>query len=556
MKLKMNLLFAFLLAATFVTAQTKAPENWFNLDATQNGVNGVSTERTYQELLKDRKSTTVIVAVIDGGVDYNHEDLRDIMWTNTREIAGNGIDDDKNGFIDDIHGWNFIGGADGKNVHHETLEMTRVYAALKPKYGTMDSIAAKSLGKKERKEYEKFVKIGKEITENVEEAKTSLGQIDAERKNGNNIFDALEKALGSKTLTKENIEAINTGSNVNLKNGKAYLLNQIKRGRSIKSIAEVRDAFMERMNEAFEYYNSKANYQYNADLDTRRDIVKDNYADAYQHNYGNADMKGPDAFHGTHVAGIIGAVRNNNKGIKGVADNVRIMGIRCVPDGDERDKDVANAIIYAVDNGATVINMSFGKSYSWNKEAVDRAVKYAAKHDVLLVHAAGNDSKDNDSAENNNFPTATYERVGWFSPKKAKNWIEVGALSWKKDSNSVAEFSNFGQKNVDVFSPGVDIYSTTPESKYKDASGTSMASPVTAGVAAMIRSYFPELTAEQVKEVIENSSVKQSLMVKKPGTEDLVPFSSLSKTGGTVNAFEAVKAAMQMKGKKKVVNKV
>jgi cell wall-associated protease len=264
-------------------------------------------------------------------------------------------------------------------------------------------------------------------------------------------------------------------------------------------------------------------------------------------------VKGPEAMHGTHVAGIIGAVRTNNKGMKGVADNVRIMGVRCVPDGDERDKDVANSIIYAVDNGAQVINMSFGKSFSWDKAAVDKAVKYAQSKDVLLVHAAGNDSKDNDNKANSNFPKANFEKAGWFSPKKAKNWIEVGALSWKKDDDAVATFSNYGQGNVDLFAPGVDIYSTTPDGKYRNLSGTSMASPVTAGVAAVIRSYYPELTAEQVKECLEKSVVKQNYKVKKPGSEDKVPFSSLSRTGGVVNVYEAVKLAGQMKGKKKNV---
>ena len=313
----------------------------------------------------------------------------------------------------------------------------------------------------------------------------------------------------------------------------------------------IKEDLNEQIQEGVDYYESKVKYQYNTDLDTRADIVKDDPNNSYERNYGNNDVKGPDAMHGTHVAGIIAAVRNNNLGMKGVADNVRIMAVRCVPDGDERDKDVANSIIYAVDNGAQVINMSFGKGYSWDKEAVDKAVKYAMKHDVLLVHAAGNDGKDNDGAHDN-FPTAKFAKAGCFQPKKAKNWIEVGALSWKKGEDAVASFSNYGQKNVDLFAPGVDIYSTTPDGKYKNLSGTSMASPVTAGVAAVIRSYFPELTAEQVKECLEKSAVKQDYKVKKPGSEEKVAFSTLSRTGGVVNVYEAVKLAGQMKGKKKI----
>ena len=321
-------------------------------------------------------------------------------------------------------------------------------------------------------------------------------------------------------------------------------------GKDVSNFKAIKEELIDPIKEGIEYYETKVKYQYNPEFNPRADIVKDNYADSYEKFYGNNDVKGPDAMHGTHIAGIIGASRNNNLGMKGVADNVRIMGVRCVPDGDERDKDVANSIIYAVDNGATVINMSFGKSQSWDKEAVDRAVKYAQSKDVLLVHAAGNDAKDNDAGETN-FPNARFKKHGWFKPKKAKNWIEVGALSWKKNEDAVADFSNYGQGNVDLFAPGVDIYSTLPENKYKNLSGTSMASPVCAGVAAVIRSYFPELTAEQVKECLEKSVVKQSYKVKKPGTEEKVQFSSLSRTGGVVNVYNAVKLAGEMKGKKK-----
>ncbi len=524
-----------------------APENWFNLDAQENGVNGVSAEKVYKDLLKGKPSRTVVVAVIDGGVDPEHEDLKDIMWINPREIPANGIDDDKNGYVDDIFGWNFLGGKDGRNVHHETLEITRLYAKLKPKYETAD---VTKLSKKEKAEYEMYANIKKEVENNLQEAQENLAEWEGSKTMITSALDAISEKLGDKSVTKENVEAVKAGTNQNLVIAKNILSRRLQSG-SISSLQSVRVELMEQVQEAIDYYESKVKYQYNAEFNPRIDIVKDDFNNSKDKLYGNNDVKGPDALHGTHVAGIVGAARNNKKGMKGVADNVRIMAIRCVPDGDERDKDVANAIIYAVDNGAQVINMSFGKSYSWDKEAVDRAVKYAMSKDVLLIHAAGNDNKDNDKGHNN-FPTARFDKAGWFSPKKAKNWIEVGALSWKKGEDAVATFSNYGQKNVDVFAPGVDIFSTAPDGKYKDLSGTSMASPVTAGVAALIRSYFPELTAEQVKECIEASVVKQDVKVKKPGSEEKVPFSTLSRTGGVVNAFKAVQTAAQMKGKKKV----
>jgi cell wall-associated protease len=529
----------------------KAPENWFNLDKTENSVNGVSSEKTYRELLKGKKGKTVIVAVIDGGVDPKHEDLKDIMWVNKREIPGNGIDDDKNGYIDDINGWNFLGGKDGKNVHHETLEVTRVYAKMRTKY---DNAEVSKLSSKEKKEYEDYQKIKKEVEDNRGEATQALEQIEMTKSLITKALDAAEPLLKGQRVTKENVDKIDAKDDQMLTMSKGIMSKLVESVGDQESVAKMREDLDEQLKGEIERYEGKAKFQYNPDLDTRKDIVKDDYANPDDRNYGNNDVKGPDAFHGTHVAGIIGAIRDNNKGIKGVADNVRIMSVRCVPDGDERDKDVANAIRYAVDNGATVVNMSFGKSYSWDKNAVDRAVKYAAEHDVLLVHAAGNDAKNNDT-DHTNFPTPNFERKSlwqrWFGKKRASNWVEVGALSWKTDDKSVASFSNYGQTNVDVFSPGVDIYSTAPDGKYQNASGTSMASPVTAGVAAMIRSYFPDLTAEQVKECIENSVVKQNFQVKKPGSEEKVPFSTLSRTGGTVNAFKAVQLAGQMKGKKK-----
>lgn len=553
MRLK-NLLFAgiILVFSTSIDAQTKAPDNWFNLDPTENNVNGVSTEKVYSDLLRGKKGQTVVVAVIDGGVDYMHPDLKDVMWHNPGEIPGNGIDDDKNGYIDDVYGWNFLGGKDGRSVNHETLEITRIYGKLKPKYESADPA---KLSKSEKAEYEQYQVAKKEVETKLQESQEALAEYQGIITTYTKALDAIEGTLNGKAITKANVDAIKVGTNQNLIIGRNILSKMISSGNDVSSFKAIRAELIDPIQEYVESsLEVKVKYQYNPEYNPRAEIVKDNYADSYERNYGNNDVKGPDAMHGTHVAGIIGAVRDNNVGMKGVADNVRIMGVRCVPDGDERDKDVANAIIYAVDNGASVINMSFGKSQSWDKEAVDKAVKYAQSKDVLLVHAAGNDGKDNDAGQTN-FPNARFEKRGCFRPKKAKNWIEVGALSWKKNEDAVADFSNYGKNNVDVFAPGVDIYSTLPENQYKNLSGTSMASPVCAGVAAVIRSYYPELTAEQVKECIEKSVVKQDYKVKKPGTEEKVSFSSLSRTGGVINVYNAVKLAGQMKGKKKNVTR-
>ncbi|MBL7931177.1 MAG: S8 family peptidase [Bacteroidia bacterium] len=519
---------AFLLSALFFQAQeAKRPDNWFNLDPTNDKINGVSTERTYKELLKDKKSTTIIVGVLDSGVDFDHEDLKSVMWTNPGEIAGNGIDDDKNGYIDDIHGWNFIGGKDGKNVEHDNLEMTRLMRKLKPKYEGKTEADFKT--KEEKSDLKLYLAVKEDYTKTRDKFEGGYNQLKflndglsalvAKVKQEQHVdkitlveiekFDAKEKEDKKMKMIATNILKNSEGSDLE------SVLGEIKGGE--------------------EQYKSYLDYGLNVDYDPRN-IVGDDYANSSERYYGNADCNGPDSFHGTHVAGIIAASRGNNLGMDGIAANVKIMAVRCVPDGDERDKDVANAIRYAVDNGAQILNMSFGKKYSWDKKAVDDAVKYAESKGVLIIHAAGNDGADIDVVTH--YPCKKFEDKG-----EAKNFMDVGALNWLPGNKIVAPFSNYGKKTVDIFAPGVDIYSTTPKNTYKDASGTSMASPVTCGVAAVLKSYYPTLTPEQIKKILVKSSAKtyKSEKVIKPGTKDEeVKFEKLGKNGGIVNLYEAV----------------
>ena len=531
---------------SLVNAQTSAPENWFNLDNKDANVQGVSVEKLYTSLLKGKKGETVIVAVIDSGVDAEHEDLKEVMWVNPGEIPGNGIDDDKNGYVDDINGWNFIGGKDGKNIEKDNLEVTRVYVKLKKKY---ENVKAAKLSKKEKKEYALFLKAKKEIETVREDASGKLAQYESMKIIILESLVAVEKELNGKALTPENIKNIQPGMNRSLGIGQNVLNNMFSQGASFENIEEAKKELNSQLQSDIDRFDSQLNFHYNPDFNPRN-IVGDNYANQTEKHYGNNDVRGPEALHGTHVAGIIAAVRGNDKGMKGVANNVRIMSIRAVPDGDERDKDVANAIRYAVDNGATIINMSFGKSFSWNKKIVDNAVKYAAKKDVLLVHAAGNDGANTDVASN--FPNDKYKKKKLFGKKNAPNWIEVGALDWHGGDRAAASFSNYAKSNVDLFAPGVAIYSTVPDNKYENLQGTSMASPVVAGVAAVLRSYYPTLSAKQVKKILMETVVPINTKVIKPGTTDeKVPFSSLSVSGGTVNAYKAVQKAAKVKGKKK-----
>jgi len=536
------LLSGFLAAQTATATPTvaKRPDNWFNLDPTTDKVNGVSTEKAYKELLKDRKPVPVIVAVLDSGVDWKHEDLSEVMWTNPGEIAGNGIDDDKNGYIDDIHGWNFLGGKDGKNVDAENLEMTRLYRKLKPKYEGKTLADFKS--KEEKAEFNLYTTVKEDMASTRTKYGSSYNQIKFIQEGMVKVEADIKAQQNVTDIKLENLEKY-TPEEKSAKQVKMIVMLSMKQGKGTY------EDFKKQIAEGSEQINPMIEVGLNPDADPRS-IVGDNYADSYEKYYGNADCKGPNSLHGTHVAGIIAAKRNNGIGMDGVAADVKIMAVRCVPNGDERDKDIANAIIYAVDNGAKILNMSFGKKYSWDKKCVDAAVRYAQSKGVLLMHAAGNDHLNID--EVTHYPTAKFEDKGI-----ASNMITIGALSWKPDSMIAAGFTNYGKKSIDLFAPGVDIYSTLPENEYKDLSGTSMATPVAAGVAAVLKSYYPALTPEQMKKILVKSSMKtyKGKKVIKPGSKKgakdrYVKFEELGKNAGIINLYEAMKLADKMNGYK------
>jgi subtilisin family serine protease len=536
-----------IILAIGLTYGQNAKIDWFHLDPSE-GFNGVSSQKTIKEKLKGT-GKTVVVAIIDSGIDFNHEDLKDNIWINAGEIPGNGIDDDKNGYIDDVNGWSFIGGPNGKNVAGDTYEVTRVYGSLLYKYKDADP---SKLNKTQKAEYDLYLKTKKEVEESKAEAQEQLKQfIDIENR-AVAALKLVEEKLKDSKLTLGEAGSINVSQSTEL----AYGVNIIKRmtqnRKGLTTVEQVREFLTFDLLEARRDAEKKIKIAYNTDFDPRSTIVMDDYNNKLEKIYGNNDVIGPDALHGTHVGGIVGAVRDNNIGMDGIAPNVKLMVIRAVPDGDERDKDVANAIRYAVDNGASIINMSFGKGYSPEKNIVDEAVKYAEKNDVLLVHAAGNSAANNDTEPN--FPNAYLGKSGFIFKKKryAKNWIEVGALSFKKDADMVASFSNFGGKSVDIFAPGVQIFATTPNNQYRFLQGTSMAAPVVSGVAAVIRSHFPTLSATQVKSVLMNSVVPFTNMVKEPGSGKEVPFNTLSVSGGVVNLYKAYELAEKTKGKKKI----
>ncbi|MGL4631870.1 MAG: S8 family serine peptidase, partial [Leadbetterella sp.] len=406
--------------------KTKFKSNWHNLDFAQDGVMGTSTEKAY-ELLKGRKSSTVIVGVIDSGVDINHEDIKENVWVNPKEIPSNGIDDDKNGFIDDLNGWDFLGGPDGKDVGPEQLEIVRVYQSLREKFG--DNPSKKKI-KKNKKEYEEMQKLQKEIEDKREETSKYLPYY-------KNMFDNISKsqALLAKTLGKENFDTEDVE-----KMDVSNLDKPIRQARKLYLEMNKQGATVSELEGAIKHINDELEYNYNLNYKPRS-IVGDDPSKLQYGKYGNNEVQGPDADHGTHVTGIIAASRKNEIGLKGIADNVKIMVIRCVPNGDERDKDVANAIRYATDNGASIINMSFGKSKSPEKKWVDEAAQYAASKGVLMVSAAGNDNEDVDVTKN--YPNRISTKN-----ETIPSWLFVGASGPTKDEKLTASFSNYGKVGV------------------------------------------------------------------------------------------------------------
>jgi len=507
----------------------EAPEGWHLLDAEADAVEGAGIARAHAELLAGREpARTVVVAILDSGVDTTHVALRPLLWKNTAEIPGTGVDDDGNGYVDDIRGWSFLGNPDGEAVDKDTWEVTRLYALCQdPARAPPAPPPLPEAGKCERVE--------RDFEAKVAEARAFLANVRGIAEALEIVVPILERAVGD-TLTVQNVAALRS-VDLRVREAQSFYLQLADLGANPADVEA-----------ALEDLEAQLAYKLNPDFDPRP-LVGDDYTDPTERFYGHPDVMGPDASHGTHVAGIVASV------FAGVPA-LEIMSVRAVPDGDERDKDVANAIRYAVDNGAHVINMSFGKDYSPQKAVVDEAVRYADERGVLLVHAAGNEGKN--LAETATFPSRTYLDGG-----EATHWVTVGASSWRGADTLVAPFSNFGQEQVHLFAPGVDITSAVPGGGFEANSGTSMAAPLVAGVAALVMAYYPELTPAEVRTLLlETATRHPDRPVLRPGEPDgegggideergmdspgTVPFGSLSVTGGIVNAWAALRRAEEL----------
>ena len=488
-------------------------ESWGHADLVTDTIPGMSIAKAYS-FLEGKKGVEVVVGVVDSGTDLKHEDLQANAWVNTKEIPNNGKDDDNNGFVDDINGWNFLG-----TIYKENAEMYRIL--MNPKL--VDDATYQEIKATQDKKVANASTTKKQFTQMLQAVQFADNTLAAHFKKKEYTQDEVKNIKSDKIQVMQSVNIA--------KQMYGFGLSSLTQG-----VSEIKKE-IKKADDLLSGDYLKTNYRTPLN-DNAQDFTTRGYGD------GNTGHSIKEEAHGSHVSGIIGAIRNNGKGMNGVANNVKIMAVRVVPDGDEYDKDVALGIRYAVDNGAKVINASFGKSYSPNKQWVYDAIKYAEEKDVLIVHAAGNDGKNIDVASN--YPNDSDDFVTEFSD----NVLTIGAMSSNYNEKLPADFSNYGKNNVDVFAPGVAIYSTTPENEYEFFNGTSMAAPGTAGVAALIRSYYPKLSASQVKHIIMNSGTKIDFDVIKPGSEnqknpkgELVPFSELSVSGRIVNAYNALKMA-------------
>jgi subtilisin family serine protease len=529
--------------AQTTAAQHKNTHGWQLEDEATDGYYGISLDKAYDFVHEQhRKAKTVVVAVIDSGVDTTHEDLKPVLWHNPGEIPDNGIDDDHNGYVDDVYGWNFLGGKDGRNVFQDFYEADRVYYQYKDKFEAVAD--SNSLNENDRYLYATWKRAEKTVmgSMNIPQLK-GLEKAYAKAVTSDSI---LRLAMNVQQYKGSDLEGF-TPQTDTARSSKNYFLRLMQINHAMESGNQ---AFLGGFGKYLEGQEKKEDAMIHAPENYRGEIVKDNYNDINDRYYGNNDVMGGDHFHGTHVSGIIAAVRHNGIGMDGVADHVKIMMVRAVPDGDEHDKDIALAIRYAADNGAKIINMSFGKPFSPQKDWVDDAVRYAMKKGVLFVQAAGNSHEDIDTAYN--FPTPVFKS----DHTRAPDWITVGASGDPSLGGMVASFSNYGKENVDVFAPGVMIYSTLPGGNiYGNLQGTSMASPVVAGLAAFILSYYPKLSAAQLKYVIEQSVIHPAMEVTEPGTKKKTTFDQLCKSGGIVNAYAAVELASKLKGHRRRRNR-
>ncbi|MBL0685340.1 S8 family peptidase [Aquimarina mytili] len=506
-------------------------EGWQYKDIFEDTVPGISLEKAYREFLKDKKGDSIIVAVIDTEIDIAHEDLKEQIWVNTNEIAENGIDDDHNGYIDDINGWNFIGNVNGENIIHSNYEFIRLIRKFKVLFHnkTVDRITSNQI-----KDFETYQKALKLLGETKKSKLQQLENVKGFINKYNKAQQILKAHLAVDSITKEQLLALHSTDTI-IKKHQKTLISYINRGFTENTLLGYLEQTQESIDKSLDF-----DYQ-------EREIIGDDPNDINDIHYGNNNVSGnlDKLYHGTLMAGIIAAKRGNKLGNEGILNEVKIMPLCISANGDEFDKDIALAIRYAVDNGAKIINMSSGKQFSMNRQWVNDAIKYAAKKDVLFITSAGNSGLNLDDKEHNYYPND----INTDGSEISDNFMMIGASSYTLNKRLIYYKTNHGKNNVDLFAPGYKVYTTLPNNKYRYSRGTSAATPIVSGIAALIRSHYPDLSASQVKEILMKSGISYNIDVEiilDDDTKKMVPFSSLSKSGKVVNAYNALLLAEKM----------
>lgn len=536
---RLGLLFVLLYVCVLcVSAQT--PLDWHLRSLGPDSIWGAGIEKAYQMLDGKKAKKKVRVAVISRGFDMEHEDLVDVLWTNKKEKPGNGSDDDKNGYIDDVHGWNFLGTKDGRDVIYTSEAISREFDKIRARFEELDA-KGRSRTLAEKDEYMQYLNLARESKIEGMYMSTILAKNIA--KGMEEINQKLHEAYpnDSDFTYEQFLKIVPAPETLDSLNDIAYNVNMLIWGFSQKQMWS--DRYKTRYDNAQSY---EKQYQ---DLKARqkdeRGMIGDNMNDINDAQYGNANLLTGNPSVGTGLAGVIAAKRGNDIGIDGIADNAELMLIRAVPEGDGYDKDIAVAIRYAIKNGADIILIATHKKVAEDKDIVRLALEEAEQEDILIVHAVGESPRDIDN--NPTYPSGLKEDGSYYN-----NFINVAASNV---NGLPLSLSNYGKKNVDLFAPGVDVYSCDAGDNYFKLTGTNASAAVVTGVAALIKSRFPKLTASQIKEIIVSTATNAPTegvfypFVSEASNETpkTAQYSDLCRSGGIIDAAAAVQKAMNIK---------
>ncbi len=536
--------FTFCLYTCSLFAWGQDAKFWHWKDLEKEGVHGVSLFKAQQLLIESKlKPTPIVIAILDGGIDTNHHQIRPLLWNNPKEIPGNQIDDDKNGYIDDIHGWNFLGNATGQNVDKASDEKSRIYHRYKNEF-KQEKLDSVNWDAKKKSTYTSWRQAAAEIVFTEEDA-DNLAFIKMAKNAVVKMGFILIREMEDSNFTAEKLETYQPIGKITADTKISYL-------RTLQALGIDRmNGHQSIVDDLNEYIAGKEKAAISLETppeDIRKLIIKDRYEDLKDQYYGNNNITGPNAKHGTHVAGLAAGIIDTIFTKSNFNNPIKLMGVRVVPDGDEYDKDIALGIRYAVNNGAKIINMSFGKSFSPEQAWVDSAIRYAASKDVLIIHSAGNESYD---LNNKTVYPSPYSSS--FN-NKAINMITVGASSDPIIAESLlTDFSNYGNQIVDLFSPGNKIYSSLPNQTYGFTNGTSMSAPILSHIAAIVRAYFPKLSAIEVKAILLQSCWKpedENSIFPIPQKDQSKKLKELSAEGGIINAALCIQNAIKFQSNK------